>query len=251
MIELAKEKPAAEGRSRLRVQIPRPRPLAELASKSYSSFVGAMKIVLPAIAVGIVLLVIAWPQFQVRNEGFHVGLANITQEDVQNLRMISPRYQGTDKRGEPFAVTADSATKKNPQSDVIELEHPVADITVTQGNWMALKADYGVYREQDQQLDLIGGVDLFHDDGYEFETLAAHVNLANNTAQGDDPVHGQGPFGEIQSDGFRVYDKGARIVFTGKAHLLLRSREEGGGNIPDFLPTVSPDQANPGIKGHG
>jgi len=40
-------------------------------------------------------------------------------------------------------------------------------------------------------------------------------------------------------------------VFTGKAHLLLRPREEGGGNIPDFMPTLSPDQPNPGTKGHG
>ena len=242
MVELTKEKPNAEGRRRHRLQLPRPRILAAPSSRNYSSFVGTMKIVLPAIAVGIVLLVVAWPRFQTRDEGFHIGLSSITPEDVQNLRMVNPRYQGMDKRGEPFTVTADSAMKKNPQSDVVELDHPIADITITRGNWIALKAIYGVYREQDQQLDLIGKVDLYHDDGYEFQTLAAHVNMANNTAEGDDPVYGQGPFGTIESQGFRVFDKGARIVFTGQAHLLLRSHEQGGSEMPDFVPNINPNQ---------
>jgi lipopolysaccharide export system protein LptC len=242
MVELSKEKSGTEGRRRHRVQLPRPRILAAPSNRNYSSFVGTMKIVLPAIAVGIILLVVAWPRFQTHDEGFHVGLSSITPEDVQNLRMVSPRYQGTDKRGEPFTVTADTAMKKSPQSDVVELSRPVADITITRGNWIALKAEYGVYREQDQQLDLIGKVDLYHDDGYEFETLAAHVNMANNTAEGDDPVYGQGPFGTIESQGFRVYDKGERIIFTGLAHLLLRSREQGGGEMPDFMPTINSNQ---------
>ncbi|MFI4987536.1 MAG: LPS export ABC transporter periplasmic protein LptC [Alphaproteobacteria bacterium] len=252
MVELTKEeKKGREGRVRLRIQIPRPRPLAELASRNHSSFVGLMKILLPAVAVGIVLLVVAWPQFQLRDEGFHIGLASITQEDVQNLRMLNPRYQGMDKRGEPFTVTARTAIKKNPQSDVVELDHPVADIMLNRGNWVALKGDFGVYREQDQQLDLIGTVQLYQDDGYEFETLAAHVNLADNTAEGDDPVHGQGPAGDIHSEGFRVYDKGQSILFTGRAHLILRAREEGGRAIPNLLPDSDPKVGTPGDKGHG
>jgi lipopolysaccharide export system protein LptC len=226
MAEASKIGIETKNRARLRLQGPRPRPLAELASSSYSAFVGAMKVVLPAIAVGLVLLVLAWPQFRSAEEGFHIGVANITPEDVQNLRMINPRYQGIDKKGEPFTITALWAIKAKPSSDVIELEKPQSDITLNHGNWVTLRADYGVYREQDQILDLIGGVDLFHDAGYEFRTLNAEANLATNTAEGDDPVHGQGPFGEIQSEGFRIYDKGDRVLFTGKAHLVLRPRAE-------------------------
>ena len=248
MVQLTKEKSGSEGHRRLRVQLSRARLPTAAANGNYSSFVGAMKIVLPAIAVGIILLVVAWPRFQQRDEGFRLGVSSVTPEDVQNLRMVSPRYQGTDRRGEPFTVTADSAIKKNPQSDVIELSNPMADITVTAGNWVAIKADYGVYREQDQQLDLIGKVDLYHDDGYEFETLAAHVNMVDNTAQGDDPVYGQGPFGTIKSQGFRVLDKGQRIIFTGKAHLLLRSREQGGGGASDLFPSIAPSQPIPAGK---
>jgi len=242
VVQLTKGNSGGEGRRRLRVQLTRRRAVEASSSGNYTSFVGTMKIVLPAVAVGIILLVVAWPQFQSHDEGFRVGVSSITPEDAQNLRMVNPRYQGTDKRGEPFAVTAESAVKRSPQSDVVELNNPMADITVAQGSWIALKADYGVYREQDQQLDLVGKVDLYHDDGYEFETLAAHINMVNNTAEGDDPVHGQGPFGTIVSQGFRILDKGQRVIFTGKAHLLLRPREEGGGGTPDVLPSINVNQ---------
>lgn len=228
MAEVTKIKAVAENRARVRIPAPRPRPLAELANSSYSNFVGAMKVVLPAIAVGLILLVVAWPQFQSREEGFRIGIGNITPEDAADLRMLNPRYQGIDKRGEPFTVTARAAIKHKPTSDVIELESPQADVSLTQGNWVALKADFGAYREQDQQLDLIGAVNLYHDDGYEFRTISARVNMTSNSAEGNDPVQGQGPFGEITSEGFRIYDRGKRVLFTGQAHLLLRPRPTAG-----------------------
>jgi lipopolysaccharide export system protein LptC len=229
MVEVTKIQPIATNRARLRLQSPRPRPLAELATSSYSSFVGTMKIVLPAIATGLILMVVIWPQLRSPEETFRPGFAtNISPEDVENIRMAKPRYQGVDKRAEPFTVTAKSAVKSQPSSDVWELDSPQADITLSRGNWVALRADYGAYREQDQQLDLIGSVNLYHDAGYEFRTLSAHVDLRNNTAEGDDPVDGQGPFGEIHSQGFRIYDQGERVLFTGKSHLLLRPRATDG-----------------------
>jgi lipopolysaccharide export system protein LptC len=229
MAEVTKIRAVADHRGHVRLPSPRPRPLAELTGSRYSNFVGAMKVMLPAIALGLILLVVAWPQFRAVEDGFRVGVANITSEDAADLRMVNARYQGVDKRGEAFTVTARSAVKHKPTSDVIELETPQADITLNRGNWVTLKAEFGAYREQDQQLDLIGSVNLYHDDGYEFRTISAHLNMTNNSAEGDDPVQGQGPFGEIASQGFRIYDKGERIIFTGKAHLLMRPRATPGG----------------------
>jgi len=217
-----------EERFRPRPESPRSRALATLGSSRYSSFVNAMKVVLPAVALGIILLVVAWPQFRAQKEGFHLGIANLSRNDVENLRMVHPRYQGLDKRGEPFTVTALTAIKRKPTSDVVELDTPQADITLNRGNWVTLKADFGAYREQDQQLDLIGKVSLYQDEGYEFHTLSARIDMANNTATGDDPVQGQGPFGDVTSQGFRILDKGARVIFTGKAHLTLRPKATDG-----------------------
>ena len=35
-------------------------------------------------------------------------------------------------------------------------------------------------------------------------------------------MEGQGPFGYLKAEGFRITDKGGRILFTGKARLELR-----------------------------
>ncbi len=34
-------------------------------------------------------------------------------------------------------------------------------------------------------------------------------------------MEGQGSLGSIDAEGFRVLDRGARIVFTGKSHLII------------------------------
>jgi len=213
-------KPAVEKRTRMRIEAPRAR--LELAGSNYSSFVGAMKMVLPAVGLGLVLMVIVWPEFNKHEREFVAALANITQEDVEKQRLTKPRYQGTDKQGEPYTVTAQFSTKKNPNSDVWDLDQPQADVTLSRGNWVTLRSDFGAYREGDQQLDLIGNVNLFHDDGYSFRTLSAHIDFVKNTAEGDDPVQGEGPSGDVTAEGFRIYDKGDRIIFTGKAHLDIR-----------------------------
>jgi lipopolysaccharide export system protein LptC len=55
-------------------------------------------------------------------------------------------------------------------------------------------------------------------------TETAVVETEAGTASGDSHVAAQGSFGTITSDGFRIRDRGAVVVFTGNAHAVL----EGG-----------------------
>ena len=55
-------------------------------------------------------------------------------------------------------------------------------------------------------------------------TESAAVETEAGTASGDDPVAAQGSFGTITSDGFRIRESGAVVIFTGNAHAVL----EGG-----------------------
>jgi len=86
-------------------------------------------------------------------------------------------------------------------------------------------AETGVFHNEAKLLDLKGDVSVFHDGGTEMHTASARVDLAAGAASGDEPVDAQGPSGTIVSEGFRLYDRGARIVFTGKAHLRLNHAE--------------------------
>ncbi len=50
-----------------------------------------------------------------------------------------------------------------------------------------------------------------------------HVNLADDSAVGNQPVAGQGPSGELTAEGLEVFDSGQRVVFLGKTHMLFYS----------------------------
>jgi lipopolysaccharide export system protein LptC len=102
-----------------------------------------------------------------------------------------------------------------------DLKTPKADMTTASGAWIAVTANTGVYHNDAKLLDLAGDVSVFHDGGTEFHTATARVDLSAGSAAGDDPVDGQGPTATIKSEGFQLVDRGAVIIFTGKAHLKL------------------------------
>ena len=192
---------------------------------SYSRFVTLMKIRLPASALALAGLVVLWPQMQVSDKGFGPGVANGNPQDADNLRMVNARFAGINKSTLPYTVTAPLAVQDSPGADEIELTNPKTDITLEDGSWLAITADRGTYFQSRQTLDLFGMVNLFHDSGYEFQSTRAHIDLIAGTAEGDEPVTGQGTFGELTAEGFRISDKGKSILFTGNAKLVIYPRD--------------------------
>lgn len=208
------------------------RPSTETRSHSrwHTGFVRSLRVFLPVIAILLLAAIVIWPQMQSDDLRFRIGFAAITSNLDGEPNLLNPRYVGTDDKNRPFAITADIA-KHLTGSDVPEeraeigLEMPKADITMDDGTWLVLTADTGVYARGNEILDLEGSVNLFHDTGYEFRTEEATVDLNRGLASGDVPVEGQGPFGTLKAEGFRLIDRGQRIVFTGKSKLVLMSQD--------------------------
>jgi len=189
----------------------------------YSHFVGLMKVLLPAVAAALILLVFAWPQFSFKDSRFRLGMARLSLDQADSLTMLNARYDGVDERSQPFSVTANMATQSRPDDDLVHLELPKADMTLEDGAWLALTARTGAYQRTTETLDLAGSVSLFHDKGVEMRTESARIDLRAGTAEGQEPVEGQGVFGTIDAEGFRVLDRGQTIIFTGKSRLVLLS----------------------------
>jgi lipopolysaccharide export system protein LptC len=189
----------------------------------YSRFVAVMKLALPAAAVALLLLVAVWPRIQSAIERLH-KLPRIDLSQARDLRMVNLHYSGRDRHDRPFTVIADAARQRPEVDDLVELEGPKADMTTDNDTWLALTAYSGLYRPQSQLLDLFGDVELFQDKGNEFKTDSAHIDMANGSAEGDDPIEGHGGFGTIEAEGFRIKDRGDIITFTGKARLVLEPR---------------------------
>jgi lipopolysaccharide export system protein LptC len=116
----------------------------------------------------------------------------------------------------------------------MSLERPRAEMTMRNGALVVVTAATAMYQSQAQLLDLFGDVNLVRDDGTRFVTNAAHVDVAADSAVGNDPVTGHGPSGDITAQGFRVVDRGNTIVFIGKSNLLLK------GTKPSVHPAAGP-----------
>jgi lipopolysaccharide export system protein LptC len=198
-------------------------PLQRLAAvdRRYSRFVGLAKRVLPGVAVLLLLLVGIWPHLQHEIARVRFSLPRLDPREAQDLRMVNARYTGIDREGRPFIITADVARQTPNVDDLVALEGPKGDLTSASGNWYELSAVTGIYRPNAQLLDLFGKVELFQDKGDEFHTDIAHVDMAKNTAEGNEPIEGQGPFGHVTGQGFRILDHGNTIIFTGHSHLQL------------------------------
>ncbi|MBT5414876.1 MAG: LPS export ABC transporter periplasmic protein LptC [Rhodospirillaceae bacterium] len=188
----------------------------------YARAIRLLKLVLPTIAAILIGIVAVWPQIRPGQNKLPLAAAEVSAEEIENLAMINARFMGIDGRNQPFTVTAEMATEAAPNSKQVQLSAPKADITLQNGTWLALTADSGVFRQDEQTVELEGHVNMFHDAGYEFETTTAFVDLGQGAAFGFEPIDGQGPFGTIEAEGFQVFDEGERVIFTGNATLVLR-----------------------------
>jgi len=199
-------------------------------SAGYSRFVTMMKLALAAIAVALVVLVAVWPQLQVEDGRFRIGFAAFRIGNKDGSSVVNARFVATHAANQPYSVTADLVKNVTKDSASVELEMPKADIVLEDGSWLVLTAEAGSYDRTSEKLDLTGAVNVFHDSGYELRTTGAQADLNRRIAVGDQPVEGQGPFGELTAEGFHLDVKSKVILFTGKAQLVFFP--SGGGTAP-------------------
>lgn len=192
--------------------------------RNHTRFVQRTKWTLPALAMALLLLVAIWPQLQSLFEHVRFGLPRIDLSEARRLRMVQPRYSGLDRQNRPYILTADAAMQIPRSDGLVTLDGPKADLTTNSGNWVQISGDTGTYDTQPQLLDLFGNVQLYQDRGNEFHTDSAHIDIPNGTAEGHDPVEGQGPFGHVTAKGFTMYNRGDVIIFSGKTNIVLLPR---------------------------
>lgn len=195
--------------------------LTRRGKTAYSQFVTAMKVLLPALAAILVLTIfISTGTFNSRDE-----LA-ITFQEVESLnddlRMISPRITGVDRKGRPYVVTADTATQAVDEPNRVSMENIEADLMLDDGgDWLSISSRYGTLLSEEELLTLTKEVDVFSAAGYEFHAQIATINLKDGSLFSDQPVYGQGPVGTINANGVEAANNGELIRFTGGVRVVV------------------------------
>ena len=120
----------------------------------YSRRVALLKRTLPAIGVSLLLLIAVWPRLAPIWERMRFAFPAIDLREARELRMLNPRYAGSDRLGRPYVVTAAVGHQVPDRQDLMSLESPRADLKSHGGTDIVLTADTGVYQSQAQLLDL-------------------------------------------------------------------------------------------------
>ncbi len=197
--------------------------------RTYSRYIRGLKVILPATAALIVIVVFAWPQVQLREQLPDPDTLRIKPEDTADLTVLGVRYVGVDAQDRPYTVTAASTRQTTTGSDEVVLEMPEADMSLRDGRRVELKAENGVFDREHRALTLSGKVVFTHDGGFEIATDRASVDFREGEATGNERVSLRAPDGTGSGDGFRILEDGRRVLLTGKSSLQLNARPRGDG----------------------
>ena len=204
------------GQNPATVTVEQVKPIKKVGRR-YSRFVGVMKVVLPVAAICLMVLIAAWPALQDQDQ----PMVEALEKQPVLLQVTNPVLVGTDNRDRPYSIVADRASEAADGGSVVELSRPEGEISTDGGARISLNAKVGRFDRESKQLHLLGDVRLSRDDGHRFATEEAFVDMDAQSAWGDKPVTGEGPMGEIQSEGFRIEDNGATVIFTGQSRAVL------------------------------
>ena len=186
--------------------------------------VAIAKRLLPLAAVALLATIALWPEIDSASDRGRVAFRRLAEVRPDALHVREPRYQGVDEQNRPYTVTADAAVQSG-SAEVVLLQAPRADLLLSDGGWVYLEAREGRYDKPRNRLDLAGRVTIHHDDGTQFVTERAALDVNAGNAEGDDPVAAQGPFGTLTAQGFRLVDRGQVVIFTGNSRVVLESAQ--------------------------
>lgn len=187
-----------------------------------------LKKLLPLAAVILLVVLAAAPSLRFGPDANRVTyhIQKITGNTADS-RMQNAKYHGIDDNGQPFTITANTATDQG--SDEVALEQPEGDISLKSGAWLVLKSDAGLLHQRSQTLGLTGDVTLYRNDGTVLNVASANINLRQSSANSEAPVKVQGPFGTLNAaNGFSLSDRGADILFKGPVKLVLIQAGDAG-----------------------
>jgi len=191
-----------------------------VSQRSYRWRVEALKWLLPAAALGLAIA-IGWSWLNRSNTGFRLDYALDGFELSGQDEMINPRFIGVDRRNQRYTVTAEAAMRPLDGSEQIFLIKPAADISMSGGDWLIVNADQGTYNRLSKILSLMGTVQVYADNGFEMNTDSALFDAEEGVVTSDSKTRSQGPWGVLDSEGFRYSRNEDVLYFYGRPKLTL------------------------------
>jgi lipopolysaccharide export system protein LptC len=128
-----------------------------------------------------------------------------------SVTVHGPRFDGYDDNDQPYTLTAMTAQRRRDNPVLVDLVNPrLKDATST-----TVQAREGIWNSETEELDLSGDVVMTDAGGYTFTSQKTRMFVREGRVEGQEPLTGFGPVGEVKADAYEVLDDGNRILLKG------------------------------------
>ncbi|MGI9403525.1 MAG: LPS export ABC transporter periplasmic protein LptC [Hyphomicrobium sp.] len=188
------------------------RPKNFARARRHSVVVRALRWLLP---IGGAAVVLVYVLTMMETVGWVKGLPQLALPKIipENLTMHNPRYEGFNKDGGSYVVTADTAVQDFANTSQIKLEGIKGDLTDANKVKTNLTATRGVYDTKEGVLELLDGIDILSDNGMRARLSRATILTKVNVITTKEPVVVEMPTGSVRSNRMTIQTKSREMTF--------------------------------------
>lgn len=186
---------------------------------AYSQFVGAAKVILPLVALGLLstLFLIA------RNDGATTDIPFAEIEAIaRDQRITAPSFAGIGRNGAVMSVRADEIRPRPEAPDAFDATGLSARIEMPSGRDIEMSAEAGELDGANRVARLTGLARMSTSDGYSMETTGLEADLTAGIVRSLGPLEVHAPFGEVTAAHLTVGETPETMVFSGGVRLLYQ-----------------------------
>ena len=202
---------------------------------------------LPVFSFLLATLMLLWPIIWAEEkEQFSAALPTLKDVAPAQIDMENVRFSSQDKKNQSLTVVSPRVLGTDSAAQLITLFEPTATYKMESGTELKAETSQGVVNKKDQTLTLENEVVATTDTGYKAVTKNILCDNQAGLITGKSSITVTGPEGRIKAQGFRLYNKGNNIDFTGKTDSTLKNKNEtvriesdNGLNIDQAKQTVT------------
>ena len=168
-----------------------------------------------------ILILVVYNNNPVKKETVYNGLS-YDESDFQSFKQVlhKPTFIGIDNKNQPFKVMANKAVRLKKEPNIFNLEKPTGEINSGKEKFF-LSGDKGIFNKNVDQLEVKGNVKFDDGENMTFTTSEMYFDFKKEILSGNKRVNGKKNNSVIISEGFKIFNNGEQIFFTGKTKLKL------------------------------
>ncbi len=192
------------------------------AENMHTRLIRLAKLFLPGAAALLISLLLIFPNLRQQSYDIKLDITRPKRGELEKLHMENTTFYITDKNNRVTNLTATNIDETAPGSKLIKLNQPEGIIPSSDTAWINIKSPTGFFNQTENILKLTDGVEMFYSDGMSVNTFEAEFNFTTSVGSGRNHVSGQGVFGDIEAEGFELYNQTGVLAFIGPADLKIR-----------------------------